>query len=228
MTPKPGDWQCLYAQLRAQWGTQHWWPAETVFEVMVGAILTQNTAWTNVEKAIAQLRSAKLLSVQAILDSDDATLEACLRPSGYYRVKGRRLRALCQFLLAEGCAEEPRHLRERAGVAELRKRLLQVHGVGEETADSILLYALGLPIMVVDAYTRRIGSRLGWVDQNVSYASLQASIERNLPAEDASIRNEFHALLVTLGKECCRPKRPRCTQCPLVSHCAYARSAMPR
>ncbi|WP_308388474.1 endonuclease [Acidithiobacillus sp. AMEEHan] len=215
------DWNWVYQQLLAQWGAQHWWPAKTPFEVMVGAILTQNTAWTNVEKAIARLESADLLDVGRILDSDDANLETCLHPSGYYRVKARRLRSLCAFLQEEGCAERPESLRERGSLPELRRKLLGVHGIGEETADSILLYALQLPVMVVDAYTKRIAIRLAWCEERVRYAEIQRDIESALMHGDVELRKELHALLVELGKNICRPRRPICSQCPLSRRCAY-------
>ncbi|MEY2340748.1 endonuclease III domain-containing protein [Acidithiobacillus sp. IBUN Pt1247-S3] len=224
MKQQTGDWTWLHQQLLAHWGAQHWWPAETSFEVMVGAILTQNTAWTNVEKAIARLRAAELLSVPAILASGEMELETCLHPSGYYRVKTRRLRALCAFLREEGCADLPESLRDKGTIPELRAKLLRVHGVGEETADSILLYALHLPIMVVDAYTKRIATRLGWIADNVKYASLQRAIESTLSPGDVAARNELHALLVELGKGTCRPRRPLCRQCPLVEGCDFGRT----
>lgn len=224
MKPSASNWAWLHRQLLAHWGAQHWWPAETPFEVMVGAILTQNTVWTNVEKAIARLRAADILSVRAILASDDAGLEACLHPSGYYRVKARRLRSLCAFLQEEGCADLPESLRDKGTLPELRAKLLRVHGVGEETADSILLYALHLPIMVVDAYTRRIATRLGWIAENIGYASLQQLIEAELTPGDVAARNELHALLVELGKEACRPRRPLCKHCPLLEGCDFGRA----
>ncbi|MDD3760303.1 MAG: endonuclease [Acidithiobacillus sp.] len=224
MRASVNDWQWLYRQLLDRWGVQHWWPAKTPFEVMVGAILTQNTAWSNVEKAIARLEAADLMRVEKILTSNDANLESCLHPSGYYRVKARRLRALCAFLQEEGCAELPESLRERRSLPNLRGKLLQVHGVGEETADSILLYALHLPVMVVDAYTKRIASRLGWCTERVTYAELQRDIESALVPGDVVMRNELHALLVELGKNICRPRRPFCGQCPLRRRCAYGAS----
>jgi endonuclease-3 related protein len=223
MTMEPAaDWTWLYQHLSARWGVQSWWPAESAFEVMVGAILTQNTAWTNVEKAIARLRAADLLTAPAILAAETAVLEECLRPAGYFRVKTRRLLALVQFLQDRGCAEKPEALAMRLSLQALRERLLAVHGVGEETADSILLYALDLPVMVVDTYTRRIASRLGWVASDISYAALQNAIDTQLPPKDVARRKELHALLVQLGKEYCRPRMPRCGSCLLNDRCAFA------
>ncbi|MCE5360892.1 MAG: endonuclease [Acidithiobacillus sp.] len=216
------DWAWLYQRLSECWGVQPWWPADSAFEVMVGAILTQNTAWTNVEKAIARLRAANLLTAPAILAAEAAVLEDCLRPAGYFRIKARRLLALVQFLVDQGCAEKPENLAKGLSAPVLRPRLLAVHGVGEETADSILLYALDLPVMVVDSYTRRIASRLGWVTPDISYAALQRAIDTQLPPRDVARRKELHALLVQLGKDYCRPRTPRCGSCPLNDRCAFA------
>ncbi|MHB1321291.1 MAG: endonuclease [Acidithiobacillus ferrivorans] len=201
--PGKRDWLVVFGVLEAAFGPQEWWPAQSPFEVMVGAVLTQNTAWRNVEKAIANLRAANALSVAAILTLPESDLAELLRPSGFYRIKTGRLLALCRFLTA------------------LRRDLLAVHGVGEETADSILLYALDLPVMVVDAYTRRIGGRLGLLEDHLSYIEVQAAIEAELEPGDVAVRNALHALLVSLGKDYCRP-RPRCDTCPLHTHCAYA------
>jgi endonuclease-3 related protein len=207
--------------LEAAFGPQEWWPAQSPFEVMVGAILTQNTAWRNVEKAITNLRAANALSVAAILTLSENDLAELLRPSGFYRIKTKRLLALCRFLKARGVDVVPEQLARQAAVPALRRDLLAVHGVGEETADSILLYALDLPVMAVDAYTRRIGSRLGLLEDHLSYIEVQAAIEAELEPGDVAVRNALHALLVSLGKDYCRP-RPRCDTCPLNMRCAYA------
>ncbi len=222
MTAKDSSWLDLYQTLLDAWGPQHWWPADSPFEVMVGAILTQNTAWSNVEKAIGRLRQAQALTVSAVLKARDAELEEWLRPAGYFRVKAKRLRAFCQFLEEQGVAEQPQLLGLDLETLSLRALLLGVHGVGEETADSILLYALGRSIMVVDAYTRRIGSRLGWVGASIGYKDLQGVIEASLPKKSGvPLRKEFHALLVSLGKEHCRPRNPRCHRCPVQAFCRY-------
>lgn len=221
MTAATADWLAPYRLLLAAYGPQHWWPGDTPFEVMVGAVLTQNTAWGNVERAIERLRAAGLLSVEAILGLPDGELAELIRPAGYYNVKARRLKALCAFLAGQGVAEAPQQLRALAPLAELRRRLLAVHGVGEETADSILLYALDLPIFVVDAYTRRIFSRLGLLSGQESYGQIQQAFQAHLPA-DVALYNEYHALIVHLGKSVCRP-RPRCGECPLQGLCAHPR-----
>ncbi len=221
MDKKP--WLTAYRLLFEAYGPQHWWPGETPVEVMVGAVLTQNTAWINVEKAIVNLKSADALSVRGILALPDAALAERIRPAGYFNVKTRRLKALCGFLEAQGVADQPERLGRLAPLPELRQRLLAVHGVGEETADSILLYALGLPSFVVDAYTRRIFGRLGMLAGGEGYGQIQRAFEVHVPRE-APLYNEYHALIVQLGKAICRP-RPRCGECPLAGVCAGAQTA---
>lgn len=213
-------WRAVYARLLATLGPQHWWPADSPFEVMVGAVLTQNTAWGNVERAIDALKAADALSCRAILALPAHELAALIRPAGYFNLKARRLKALCDFLARQGVAEHPAELARLAPLTRLRALLLEVHGVGEETADSILLYALGLPSFVVDAYTRRIFGRLGLVPERAAYREVQRLFQANLPAEVA-LFNEYHALIVLLGKDVCRP-RPRCARCPLQAVCLYA------
>jgi len=219
MTPSGEAWLVPYQRLLAAYGPQHWWPANTPFEVMVGAVLTQNTAWMNVERAIANLMAAGRLTCQGILTLPDEALAELIRPAGYFNVKARRLKALCAFLAEQGVAAQPERLRELAPLPELRRRLLAVHGVGEETADSILLYALGLPIFVVDAYTRRIFSRLGLIAGSEAYGHIQQGFMAQLPQE-VRLFNEYHALIVHLGKSVCRP-RPRCGECPLRDICTH-------
>jgi endonuclease-3 related protein len=201
----------VYRRLLDRYGPQHWWPAREPFEVIVGAILTQSTAWTNVEKAVASLRDAGRLSAAALRELPEAELAALIRPCGYYNVKARRLKAFVKWL-GESCGDNLDRLFSR-DIGRLRRELLLVHGIGEETADSIILYAGGLPVFVVDAYTRRILGRLGLSPAPDSYAALKALFMENLPA-DAGLFNEYHALLVRLGKDCCR-KTPRCPACPL-------------
>jgi endonuclease-3 related protein len=213
-------WLAPYRLLLARHGPQHWWPGETPFEVMVGAVLTQNTAWTNVERAIANLKAADALACEAILALADADLAALIRPAGYFNVKTARLKSLCRFLAERGVDREPQALAGQAGLAELRRDLLGVHGVGEETADSILLYALGQPSFVVDAYTRRAFTRLGLLTGTETYRDIQQRFECHLPREVA-LYNEYHALIVRLGKDHCRP-RPRCADCPLHHICPSA------
>ena len=205
----------VFKQLLEAFGPQAWWPAETPFEVMVGAVLTQNTAWTNVERAIANLKASGAFEPEALLRMPDRELAALIRPAGYYNVKARRLKALLEYFVTRYRADPARMRAEPP--AMLRRELLSVNGVGPETADSILLYALGQPRFVVDAYTRRIFSRLGMVDADIDYHSLQRRFMDALP-EDPTIYNEYHALIVTLGKESCRPQ-PKCGRCPLREMC---------
>lgn len=206
---------------------------------MVGAVLTQNTAWNNVERAIAALKAAQVLSVASILALPSSELAALIRPAGYFNVKTRRLKALCKFLHTRGVAEDPEQLARQAPLPELRQQLLGVHGVGAETADSILLYALGKPIFVVDAYTRRIFVRLGHLASDAGYGPTQHLFHANLPTETA-LFNEYHALIVALGKTHCRSK-PICTprhatlsstaktgHCPLFDVCPHAQNLPPR
>ena len=205
----------VFEQLLKTFGPQAWWPAETPFEVMVGAVLTQNTAWTNVERAIANLKASGAFEPEALLLMPDPELAALIRPAGYYNVKARRLKALLDYFVMRYRADPARMRAEPP--AMLRRELLDVNGVGPETADSILLYALGHPSFVVDAYTRRIFSRLGMVEAGIDYHSLQRRFMDALP-EDPTIYNEYHALIVTLGKEICRPQ-PKCGRCPLREMC---------
>ena len=202
----------IYRALLLEFGHRNWWPGETPFEVMVGAVLTQNTAWTNVEKAIANLKSEGLLCPERLLRAGKERVARLVRPSGYYNVKAERLMALVEWFRdrAGGKAET---LRETPTDA-LRGELLALKGVGPETADSILLYALERPVFVVDAYTRRAFSRHGAFSPNASYDEVQAFFEERLP-RGVGLYNEYHALIVELGKTCCRP-RPRCDACPVM------------
>ena len=210
--------QTIHDRLYAAFGPQHWWPADTPFEVAVGAVLTQNTAWTNVERAIANLKAAGNLDAATLHAMEPADLAELIRPAGYFNVKARRLQALCAFLLeqSDGRVEGLGH-RE---TADLREALLGIKGVGEETADSILLYALERPVFVVDAYTRRIFERVGLLQPDLNYGTIQAAFEAAL-ARDRSLFNEYHALIVALGKDYCKPK-PRCPVCPIRDLCLSA------
>jgi endonuclease-3 related protein len=183
------------------------------FEVMVGAILAQNTAWTNVEKALENLRSAGCLNPEALRRVSMKRLALLLKPSGYFNIKARRLKSFIQFLYRQFGGDVRRMLKEDHAL--LRQKLLSVKGIGPETADSILLYAGGFPWFVVDAYTRRIFSRHGLVAERVSYQALQDFFMKGLP-RDTKLYNEYHALIVKLGKETCRSK-PLCEQCPLLA-----------
>ncbi|MCK8515956.1 endonuclease III domain-containing protein [Methylonatrum kenyense] len=211
----------VYWRLREYFGHRNWWPADDPFEILVGAILTQNTAWTNVEKAMARLREQGRLNPGALLDLPEPQLAELIRSSGYYNIKASRLRALLSVLREDGGLDGWRDHE----TAALRARLLAVRGVGEETADSILLYALGRPVFVIDAYTRRIFSRLGLVSGDESYRELAEWFERQLTA-DVDLYQDFHAQIVTLGNGICRPA-PRCEQCPLAAGCPQ-RGIQPR
>jgi len=208
--------QWVYERLYGHFGPQHWWPAETPFEVMVGAILTQNTAWTNVEKAIANLRANHTLSARAIAATPQPQLAEWLRPSGYFNVKAERLQSFCRWLLEPG----RRQRLEQLATDELRHTLLSVKGVGRETADDMVLYAFARPVFVIDAYTRRLFSRLGLITGEEGYETLRALVEEAFgrSAEQVALFNEFHALIVAHAKDYCR-KRPLCRGCPLARRC---------
>jgi endonuclease-3 related protein len=206
----------VYDRLYAAYGPQDWWPGETAFEIMVGAVLTQNTAWINVERAIANLKQARALSPRAIVQAHPKRLAAWLRPSGYFNVKTKRLRAFCVWLISEG----GERALARHDTARLRQKLLDVYGVGPETADDILLYAFERPVFVIDAYTRRIFKRLGLVNGEDHYEQLRAIFEAAL-APDVPLYNEYHALIVEHGKNICRVK-PRCGGCCLSVLCPAA------
>ncbi|MDI6857951.1 MAG: hypothetical protein QME71_06515 [Dehalococcoidia bacterium] len=206
----------LYKRLLAAYGPQHWWPGDQEpFVVVVGAILTQSTAWANVERALAGLRAERLLSPQAILTAPEERLAAAIRSSGYFRVKARRLQAFARVLEErfEGSLERLFAL----PVEKLRGALLEIDGVGPETADDIILYAARKPVFVVDAYTRRVMSRLGVRPASDSYERWQALFMDNLP-HDAALFNEYHALLVRHAKSVCR-RTPRCGRCALLAVC---------
>ena len=198
--------------LFAAHGPQDWWPGRTRFEIIVGAILTQNTSWTNVERAIHNLRRARLLNPQAIRRARSARLATLLRPSGYFRQKTKSLKAFVSFLFEIHAGSLSRMF--ATPTTALRVQLLAVRGIGPETADSILLYAGKHPVFVVDAYTRRILERHNLVHAKSTYEEIRKLFETTLPA-DPQLFNEFHALLVHVGKNFCRPKNPRCSQCPL-------------
>ncbi len=206
----------LYERLLRVYGPQGWWPAQTPFEVMVGAVLTQNTAWTNVEKAIARLAQAQVLELEALLALSPQRLGELIRPAGFYNIKASRLLNLCHWYRAQG--GEPGVA--RIETSQLRQRLLGVNGIGPETADAILLYAWGRRVFVIDAYTRRIFSRIGLCHGESAYESLRHWFEQAL-GPDRDCYQEYHALIVTHAKTHCRV-RPRCRGCPLEQHCAHA------
>lgn len=205
------DLALIYRALEMFFGPQSWWPAETPFEVMIGAILTQNTNWKNVERAIDNLKQAGLMSPESIAECSHDKLAELIRPAGYFNVKADRLISFIGWFVKEYGGELERMFKEPP--AKLRKKLLSVRGIGPETADSILLYAGGIPSFVVDAYTRRIFSRHGFCASNAGYDELKELFEYSLP-RDPQRFNEYHALLVALGKDYCRP-RPLCELCPV-------------
>ena len=198
----------MYRRLDAAYGDQRWWPGDTPLEVAVGAILTQNTAWVNVEKAVANLKSAGLLEPGALARLTPSEIAPLIKPAGYYNVKARRLRAFLDFLAEEYDGDVAAMAREEPAAA--RSKLLAVRGVGPETADSILLYACGLPTFVVDAYTYRVLHRHGLA----AYDELKELFEANVEA-DVALYKQYHALLVRVGRERCRRGEPRCAGCPL-------------
>jgi len=203
--------KAFYDALLERFGPQEWWPGETPFEVMVGAVLTQNTNWKNVEKAIANLKREGLLDPFRIHAAPPERLAEVIRPAGYYNIKARRLKNLVALLVDEFDGDIDALF--SGPLDELRRRLLAVRGVGLETADSIILYAAGRPTFVVDAYTFRVTARHGLVIPEASYDELKSLFEDNLPA-DVRLFNEYHALIVRVGKKFCR-KRARCAGCPL-------------
>jgi len=209
------DLLIIYNRLYNCYGPQHWWPAETPFEVIIGAILTQSAAWTNVEKAIRNLKTAGALSPATIRNLTTDELARLIRPCGYYNAKAGKLKTFVSWL--------GHHYRDNLdtlfanGVGPLREQLLSIRGIGEETADSIILYAAAKPVFVIDAYTRRIISRIGLLPPAAGYDTYQAYFMNNLPG-DTRLFNEYHALLVNLAKQACR-KQPLCSECCLNDLC---------
>jgi len=209
----------IYDILYESFGPQDWWPGDTPFEIIIGAILTQNTNWTNVEKAIANLKRAKLLSPEKLHKLDKSKLAGLIRPAGYFNIKAKRLKNFLDWFFEEYCGKL-KNL-EKIPTDRLRRELLSVNGIGPETADSILLYALERPVFVIDAYTVRICLRHHLIKHNTDYHQVQGLFESNLACShkgrltaDVQLFNEYHALLVHLGKDFCKPT-PRCEICPL-------------
>ncbi len=213
----------VYERLLAHYGPQHWWPAEEPFEVMVGAVLTQSTAWTNVEKCINNLKKVNILYPQGIRQISERDLAELIYPCGYYNAKAKKIKALAEWF-GERFHDNPDRMRAE-GLEGLREELLKVYGIGEETADSILLYACVMPVFVIDAYTRRIVDRLGIQPEDEKYRHFQALFMDNLPTE-VQLFNEFHALLVALGKDICRKRSPECKECCLRKVCKQASGAL--
>lgn len=207
--------QKIYAVLYKTYGPQYWWPGDTPWEICVGAILTQNTNWSNVEKAIANLKAAKKLSPEKIMAMPDSELENALKPSGYFRIKTQRLKNVTRWWLDNVISDK---LSSSKSLSDWRESILGVNGVGPETADSILLYSFNLPTFVIDAYTRRIMARHCGTPEDIDYHELQALFMNNLPAEYA-LFNEYHALLVRMAKDDCRKSfcSEKCPLCKLKS-----------
>ncbi len=200
----------IYNILYSHYGPQNWWPGDSPFEVMVGAILTQNTSWKNVEKAILNLKP--YLEPSVLLNMETDRLASLVRPSGFYRLKAKRLKNFLSFFIDtyNGSVEEMK----RAEFDCLRRELLSIPGIGRETCDSILLYALSKPVFVVDAYTKRIGVRHNIFGESATYEEIQKIFEERME-RNVQVYNEFHALLVKVGKENCKKKEPLCETCPL-------------
>ena len=201
----------IYPILLQRFGHRDWWPGDTPFEIVLGAILTQNTAWSNVEKAIANLKRAKVFSLKGLRGIPEAELAALIRSSGYFNQKAKKIKAFLAFL-DERYGGSLAQLK-KAPLEKLRAELLGVKGIGPETADSILLYALEKKVFVVDAYTRRIFARHYYFDPGPSYDAVQERFERELP-DDLDLYNDFHAQIVAVGNRYCKPK-PKCEGCPL-------------
>ncbi len=200
----------IYDVLFNTFGPQYWWPGDTLLEIAIGAILTQNTAWANVEKAINNLKKEGLLSIDKLLAIDNETLKKLIRPAGFYNQKSERLKEFLIWLKEKGgCLTNINESTE-----DLRKELLSIKGIGPETADSILLYAMNRPVFVVDAYTKRVLSRHNIIDRKADYHEVQNLFVNNLP-RDLNLYKEYHALLVKLGKTYCKKNQPLCEACPL-------------
>jgi len=203
----------IYNILLSTFGPQNWWPAETELEMMVGAILTQNTSWNNVEKAILNLKEKSLLSIQKLSQIPASILAEYIRPAGYYNLKAKRLKNLINFIVERYNADI--NTLFSLDTETIREELLTVKGIGLETADSIVLYGAGRPIFVVDTYTHRILTRHGLIEEEAGYNDLQSFFMDNL-SHDAEFYKEFHALIVKTGKDFCR-RKPLCSECPLHS-----------
>ncbi len=202
----------IYDLLYERFGPRHWWPGDTRLEIIIGAILTQNTSWKNVEKAIENLKRKKVLKIKSLSRVSEKRLAKLIKPAGYYNIKSNRIKNFLVFLNTK----YKNSLNQMFGTKtqKLRSELLEVKGIGPETADSILLYAGGKPVFVVDAYTKRVFSRHRFAPQETEYEGWQQLFQGNLP-KDVKLYNEFHALIVELGKELCRPKNPMCAKCPI-------------
>ena len=209
----------IYGMLESRFGFQGWWPGRNNFEILVGAMLTQQTSWKNVDKALLNLRKGGLLSLDASAGADLHELELMIRPSGYYRQKAARLKAVCSYIQYK--YSTLRRFLNR-DVQTLRAELLSLNGIGNETSDSIILYAADKPVFVIDAYTKRMAARLFSIWENLEYDVLQDYFQSAL-AKDVGLYKDFHAQIVELGKRYCRTK-PLCGDCPLFKICKYRKS----
>ena len=212
----------LFQLLYSHFGPQHWWPGESELEIIIGAVLTQNTAWKNVEKAIDNLKSAGKMDFNSLHSASEEEIAQLIRPSGFFRLKSKRLKNLINYLYENGGIEA---LKKRQ-LKSLREELLKIPGIGPETADSIILYALEKPVFVVDAYTRRILKRIGLIEQErIPYDEIQRLFMENLPP-DVNMYNEYHALFVKLGKTYCTKRNPNCGSCPVLEICNYGKEKL--
>ncbi len=216
-THPAADLRRAYTLMRRRHGHLGWWPGDTPFEICIGAILTQNTAWTNVDRAIANLKQANVLEPRSLLELSESELAQLIRPAGYFNVKARRLIPFLNVLVREFDSQIEQLL--CGSTRTVRHTLLDIHGIGPETADCMLLYAGGHLSFVIDTYTRRIFSRHGWCPPDASYDELKALCESSLSHKPGrqllDYWQDYHAQLVQVGKDYCRPKNPRCTECPL-------------
>ncbi|MES2997885.1 MAG: endonuclease III domain-containing protein [Pseudomonadota bacterium] len=210
----------IYQYLLNSYGRQAWWPADSPFEVMIGAMLTQNTRWSNVEKALDNLKQRMNLDPVSLLSLSQETLEVCLKPAGYFRVKTQCLQSYCHWYLSQGGFSGLQKLKTQA----LREVLLKVRGIGPETADDILLYAFARPVFVIDAYTRRLLARLGIIKGNSNYEDLRSLFEKNLPKR-VDLYQQFHALIVLHAKQHCWKNKPNCENCVFETGCSYSGSS---
>ncbi len=207
----------IYNKLFEHFGPRHWWPADTAFEMVMGAILTQNVSWRSAATAIENLKQDGILSLEGILSCDPADLAVLVRPARYHNQKAKKLQSFCRVIAAEFGGDLEAFLSQEMGI--LRERLLDIYGIGPETADCIILYAAEKPIFVVDAYTRRIFSRLGYFPEKISYEETQHFFMSNLP-RDVALYNEYHAQIDALGHHTCLKSKPRCGECPVVCRCS--------
>ncbi len=217
--PGSADPNLIYKLLRKRFGFLDWWPGESSDEIIIGAILTQQTSWRNVEKALASLKDADALSIKAISSIGIRDLERLIRSSGFYRQKARRLKNLCKHIISEYGSL---HKFLSIGMESLRSELLSMDGIGQETADAIVLYAAGKQSFVIDAYTTRAMERISGSEKRFGYGELQRYFMESLP-RDLDLYKDFHAQFVELGKHYCLKTKPVCAECPLKRNCAYGR-----